>query len=263
LAKLNHHHHSAYVVDFGSSGFAPIYSKISENLAAGYAVVYLAEDDTKTAIHNMKNFGIDADHFLSIEALQIIDRDSYYNPNKELEPQELLDQFSRRILSRVDFKKFKGMLAIGSPGPDFLQKGRLEPFLEYEHKIGKEFDVPVEVVCCYRSEDIMQFKFSHLVSVIASHAYVITPEGAEHKRFNSDAIISFVVAGMERSLGANATRIVLKTLEMVCGMSKEKIILQPRTLEEALEKMLDIVSSRIVLTGIESEIRNALLSKTA
>lgn len=98
LAKQNHylpnHYHTACVVDLSGSGLAPIYSKIREHLAAGYAVVYAAEDNAKTAIHNMKNFGIDADHFLSIDALQIIDRDSYYNPNKELEPQELLRQFS-------------------------------------------------------------------------------------------------------------------------------------------------------------------------
>lgn len=152
------------------------------------------------------------------------------------------------------------MLGIGSAGPAFFRKGRLEPFLEYEHKIGKEFDVPIEIVCCYRSDDIQQLKFSHLVSVIASHAYVITPEGTEHKRrFDSDAIISFVAAGIDRSLCANASHIVLKTLEIVFGVSKEQIISQPRTFEDTLKKVLGITTSRIVLARIEREIRDALL----
>lgn len=241
------------------SGFSPIYSKINKYLLTGHAVVYIAEDDTGSAISNMKNSGVDTDRFLSIGALQVIDRDSYYNPNEELEPQKLLDQFSE-IISQVNFQKFKGMLGIGSAGPAFFQKGKLEPFLEYEHNIGKKFNVPIEIICCYRSDVVRQLEFGHLSSIIASHAYVITPEGIEHKELDSDAIISFIIAGIDKSFGEKLSSIILKTLEIVYGATKERIILQPRIFENALEKVLGITSSRIVLNEIENEIRGTLLN---
>lgn len=250
--------HAACIVDLDGSGFSAIYSRIHQYLLKGYAVAYVAEDNTATAIQNIKNSGVDVDHFLPTGALQVIDRDLYYNPNKELEPQKLLDQFSK-IVTQVDFQKFKGMLGIGSAGPAFFQIGKLEPLLEYEHKIGKRFKVPVEIICCYRSNDIRQLEFSHLVSVITSHAYVITSEGTEHKGLNSDAIISFIAAGINKSLCANISDIILKTLEIAYGIKKERIISQPRIFKNALEKALGITSSRIVLAEIENEIRCALL----
>lgn len=206
----------------------------------------------------MKSSGVDIDRFLPTGALQVIDRDLYYNPNKELEPQKLLDQFSK-IVSQIDFQKFKGMLGIGSAGPAFFQKEKLEPLLEYEHKVGKKFDVPIEIICCYRSDDIRQLEFSHLVSVITSHAYVITPEGMEHKGLSTDAIISFIAAGINKSLCANISDIILKTLEAAHGVKKEQIMLQPRIFKNTLEKALGITFSKIVLAEIENEIRSALL----
>ena len=228
-------------------------------------MVYVAEASAENAIRNMKKIGgICTDEFIKAKALQVIDSDCYYQPyKKELNAQELLDSFIE-IVSNVDFTKFKGVLGIGSCNSllharhkDF---GKLEMLIEYEQKIGREFDKPIEIICCYGIDSIRQLELKDIIAIYNSHAFAIQKE-CNSIDCNSSMLFSAIYTALNNTLGSSAGELILKTIQITMGITADIIISKPELFEQALVATLGKPASKMLVDSVKNQLIEQLVSQ--
>jgi hypothetical protein len=222
----------------------------------GYAVVYAAESDPTEIVMNMIRMEIEAENFIESGALSIIKRESLYSIQQTgLDAHNLLDSFHSIIL-KLKRSNFKGIVAIGAADV-FTDTNNQQKLVEYEQIIGKKFNMPLETVCCYNSKSIDSLSLTHLILILNSHRCTIH-DGWVYREWHIHRLTKVVGAGLDRSLGNMASKLVFQTLKLVYNLDGNSIIDQPQLFVDIIRKMFKN-SADSILQAIKDEIKKEIV----
>jgi hypothetical protein len=234
-----------------------LFDAINQGISDDCAIIVASESNPDEIIKELERKGVDAKHYINRGILTILDREFVYSVAQTgLEAEELLKRWFSLI---SDVKKKSGrdrVLAIGTTRV-FLDTHNLDKLMVYEHQIGREFNVPLEAVCCFDAKAFSKLGFTNMIHFLDYHEGAIH-HGGVYVHWNGHMILTMINRAIDNALGEGTSQLMLKTLELVYHIDKEKIISEPELFEEKIQKLFG-KSAEKVFNEIKKEITKQLL----
>ena len=248
------------------------YEKIAFYLSKGYAVIYVVESDvTKTVINLSKACAIEIEEYIEKGALTIIDANSFYSPSETRFDWEILVAQWQKVITSVSKKgKFKRVMVMGMPHASFFDSiENQKKLIEYEEQVAKHYDGTFQVFCCYTKELIDKLPLGYLLRLLAAHQDTAISSNDNNKGNNNQGsfgrnnqniprTIDLIEEGLTEALGKETCALVLKTLELIYKIDRNKISWDPENFEEKIRRMIGKDTAdpvmRIIAERIKAEI---------
>jgi len=209
--------------------------------------IYIAGGENIEQIQvEMRAFGLKLDNPMK---LKIVTSEQWYTPDGEFHADRVVKQFRRLIDESVD-RGFKGLYVSADVADtfDYLSKN-LTPWLKYENSLGRIFRFPMEAICAYRINQIINSQA--LPQLLQGHKNTITPKNAEivdNKKLYMDA----ATEEFNNILGEEATKIIFHYLEVTSKLAIDQI---PDKVEE-FNEMLQSILGRVTLLINQTILKN-------
>ncbi len=245
-----HPHHN---ISFGDEGnyYQVAFDKVRDNLSRGLASVYaiqsIATEDTRAAvIRGMEKVGIDnvAQHVES-GMIVLIDNNTFYS--KAGLNTQALKNYWRSILANMNRKlksSYNGVSALFS-AESYVNRNLYDTFMAWEILEDRRPAVQSELFCWYKKQWLDRLSFIHLVRLFTSHNSTVH-KNWNYKDWSDSEIVDLIEQGIERILGPKPTQVLIETVRMRYGLSREEIASRPEYFESILHKMLEDDASTIL-----------------
>lgn len=252
--------HSLCLIDANDDkGYPELYDKISRYASQDYAIIYAVEDDTTQTVRRMSRHGAEVETLVESGALTIVGRNEMYSVEKtDLEGHALLNAWHNLMLKIKRRSDFRGILAIGT-AEVFFQHAAADPckLVKYEEMVGKEFQIPLEAICCYSENAISKLSLAETVAILNAHHSTIHC-GCRYKEWQPHNIIELAYCGMEKQLGAETSNLIFKTMKLCYKIGEDEIIANPAILEEMLQRIIGKSAAKVTLAHIKEEVRKSI-----
>lgn len=254
------HSHSIYVFDSNPSGTDPwcnnIYDQIVQHISAGYAVVYIGEQDEIATLRRFVRIGFPIEDFIQSGYLTIISKDIFYSPI--LKANVLLDQWSKvfsNIEKRIGSSEVKGFVGIGMPADSyFISDSNQQRLLEYESLAAVKYDSAIEAMCIYTADLISRMPLRHVIRLLNAHQNT-AHKGGILKPWNTERGLALIRKSFDVSLGNNVSEMVFSMLLRDFEMEPEAMIIHPDSLERKLQILLGGTAAEIVLNTLTVDLK--------
>jgi hypothetical protein len=120
--------------------------------------------------------------------------------------------------------------------------------------------VQSELFCWYKKQWLDRLSFIHLVRLFTSHNSTVH-KNWNYKNWSDSEIVDLIERGIERILGPKPTQVLIETVRMRYGLSREEIASRPEYFESILRKMLEEDASTI-LDSAADVLKKALAYET-
>ena len=251
------------------------YEKIALYLSKGYAVIYVVESDiTKAVINLSKTCAIEIEEYIEKGALTLIDANSFYSPSETRFDWELLVAQWQKVISSVSKRgKFKRVMVMGMPHAAFFDsRENQQKLIEYEEQVAKHYDGSVQIFCCYTKELIDKLPLGYLLRLLAAHQDTAISSNDNNKDNNNQGsfgrnnqniprTIDLVEEGLTEAVGKETCALVLKTLELIYKIDRNKIAWDPENFEEKIRRMIGKETADPVLRIIAERIKAEIVIK--
>lgn len=197
------------------------FSFVEYGLEKGEAVIYLSDEQSpKQIIKDMSNFGVDVGKNEKTGALKILTGEEWYVQRGTIQKGFVLKKWMKAF-SEATEKGFCGLRVSGEP-TYFFKHDLLESWMGYERSLPRRFDVPLTVICRYRTRDLASYNMSYLLELVRIHSHTITPTFNQEVDFPSFFQES-VDSTFNRVLGKSGTQVVYHFLEDQCKLPKSEM----------------------------------------
>lgn len=252
---MEHIHSLCLVEGNDDNGYPALYDKIASYTSKDYAVIYAVETDAVRAVRHMGQHGIEVESLVESGALTIVDRNTMYSIEKtDLEGHALLDSWHSLMLKVKKRSNFGGILAIGSVEAFFEHPVDPSKLVKYEEMTGKEFHIPLEVVCCYSQNAFSRLSLGNLSAILNAHHSTIH-SNCRYKEWNSQSLVELARRGLDRALGDELSNLIFKTMKLCYKISDSHIISNPSIFEAMLERIMGKSAAEITLAYVKDEVR--------
>ncbi len=254
------HSHSMYVFDSNPSRTDPwcnnIYDQIVHFISAGYAVVYVGEQDEIATLRRFVRIGFPVEDFIQSGYLTIISNDIFYSPI--FKASVLLEQWSKifsNLEKRIGSSELKGFVGIGMPTDSyFISDSSQERLVEYESLAADKYDGAVEAMCIYTAGLISRMPLRHVIRLLNAHQNT-AHKGGVLKPWNTERGLTLIRKSFDVSLGNNVSEMVFSMLLRDFEMQPEAMIIHPDSLERKLQILLGETAAEIVLNTLTVELK--------
>lgn len=256
---MEHIHSLCLVEGNDDKGYPTLYSRISSYTSCNYAVIYAVENDATKAVQRMSRHGVEVETLVESGALTIVDRSAMYSVEKTgLEGHALLDSWQSLMLKVKRRSDFKGILAIGSAEAFFEHPVDPCKLVRYEEMVGKEFQIPLEAICCYSENAFSRLSLGDLVAILNSHHSTIHGD-CRYMEWDPQKLVELARKGLDKALGDELSNLIFKTMKLCYKISDSDIVSNPPVLEDLLERIMGKSAADITLTYIKDEVRKLVV----
>jgi len=254
------HSHSIYVFDSNPSRTDPwcnnIYDQIVQHISAGYAVVYVGEQDEIATLRRFVRIGFPVEDFIQSGYLTIISKDTFYSPI--FKASVLLEQWSKifsNIEKRIGSSELKGIVGIGMPTDSyFISDSSQQRLVEYESLAADKYEGAIEAMCIYTTDLIFRMPLRHVIRLLNAHQNT-AHKGGILKPWNTERGLALVRKSFDASLGNNVSEMVFSILLRDFEMQPEAMIIHPDSFERKLQILLGGTAAEIVLNTLTIELK--------
>jgi hypothetical protein len=251
---MEHIHSFCLMEGNNDKRYAVLYDKIKDYTSRNYAVIYAVEIDATQAVRRMSQHGVEVETLVESGMLTIINRDAAYSPaTTELEGHAVLDAWHALILKVKRKAKADGILAIGSAGT-FFENASHKKLLAYEQLIGKSFQIPVEAICCYDAQSVSALALDDFAAILNAHHSIIHYQ-CQYQEWSPSRIVELARLGIDRSLGAEMSNLLFKTMKLVYKIDDSMIASNPELLGEVMTKIMGRDAARQTIKYVADEVR--------
>jgi hypothetical protein len=259
--NLLEHTHSIYVFDSNPSETDPwcnnIYNQIVQHISAGYAVVYVGEQDEISTLRQFARIGFPVEDFIQSGYFTIISKDVFYSPN--FKANVLLGQWSKvfsNIEKRLGSSEVKGFVAIGMPADAFfISDLNQERLVEYESMAAERYNGAVEAICMYTTDLLSRMPPRHIIRLLNAHQNT-AHKGGILKPWNTERGLFLLRKSFDLSLGNNVSEMVFSMMLRDFEMQRQAMIIHPDSLERIVRILLGETAAQIVINTLMLELKN-------
>ena len=243
------HSHSLYLsLETGVEGHPYLYDRTIRYLNENCAVIYAVENRTNAVVQRLSRLDNRIEDFIERNVLVIASPASIY-ADRTAGKSSL-----STVIKNMHRNPAGTVIVMGSPA-ESLSGTKL---IEYEKSIGKQFNQPIEVVCCYNSNHQKRLSMSDIISLLIAHHYTIHTNEWHYSLWPVERIINTIKDEIDSVLGDGSGRLVLRTCHSLYGLDESEILRQPQQFEEKLQKLLGRSHLKI-MKSILDRLRNEML----
>jgi len=213
-----------------------VYRMVFQYIEEGFAVVYGVERDKKKVIDKMTKLNSAINEKLSNGSLTIADRNSLYL-DTWIKVSNWSNNLAKRILRGKRQSEFRGKIVFVNP-QILLHEGNYDELLALEKFIGKQFRIPIKIICCYDLKALLRLKPSILTKILGTHSKTIDRKSGYHALKREIVIDELLERALVMVFGEDTSSIVYKTLKLVYGIDRDRIAFELDSVEQKLERFI-------------------------
>jgi hypothetical protein len=214
-----------------------LFNFLQAGLEKDEGAIYIASQETSKQIRrHMEDFGLNVKALeRDMSVLRIFDYDGWYIIDGEVNTEHTI-MLGQRVFDEVMELGLKGLRACGEAGCFFEHKKEKE-LVEYELMLGRNFDLPVTVLCAYDVNHAKSLEEKLFFGLISAHGPVVTSSFARKVKFENffPTVMDEV---LEKVLGEIGKETILRILNERHSLTPHNIAEDPECFIEGLEELI-------------------------
>ena len=214
-----------------------LFNFLQAGLEKDEGAIYVASQETSKQIRrHMEDFGLNVKALeRDMSVLRIFDYDGWYIIDGEVNTSHT-KMLIQRVFEEAMEIGLKGLRGCGEVACFFEHKKEKE-LVEYELMLGRNFDLPVTVLCAYDVNHARSLEEKLFFSLIKAHGPVVTSSFARKVKFeNFFPTVTDEV--LETVFGKIGKEVILRMLGERHSLTPHKIGEDPRFFIEGLEELI-------------------------
>ncbi len=214
-----------------------LFNFLEAGLEKDEGAIYVASQETSKQIRRrMEDFGL---HVEALErdmgVLRVFDYDGWYIIDGKVDGSQTMT-LGQRLFDEIMELGLKGIRACGEAACFFEHKKEKE-LVEYELMLGRNFDLPVNVLCAYDVNHAKSLEEKLFLNLIMAHGPVVTSNFTQQVEFEN--LFPTVMDEMlETVFGKAGKETILRILDERHPPTPNKIAEDPKSFIEGLEELV-------------------------